>query len=43
MYAEEQWDPKLYFQTRDAQYQGTVTIGALQPGHPAPAASAAGR
>lgn len=42
MYAEEQWDPKLYFQTRDAQYQGTVTIGALQPGHPAPAASAAG-
>lgn len=43
MYAEEQWDPTLYFQTRDAQYQGTVTIGALQPGHPAPAASAAGR
>ncbi len=41
MYAEEQWDPTLYFQTRDAQYKGTVTIGALQPGHPASATSVA--
>lgn len=42
MYADEQWDPTLYFQTRDAQYKGTVTIGALQPEHPATAASVAG-
>lgn len=42
MYADEQWDPTLYFQTRDAQYKGTVTIGALQPQHLAPAASVAG-
>jgi hypothetical protein len=39
MYAPENWDPKVYFKVRDAQYKGTVTVGALQKGKddPAPA------
>ncbi len=35
------WDPKDYFQQRDAQWgSGTVTVGALQQSAPAPAGSA---
>ncbi|MBU6247024.1 MAG: sel1 repeat family protein [Xanthomonadaceae bacterium] len=30
MASPEQWDPKLYFKVRDAQYEGTVTVGAAQ-------------
>jgi hypothetical protein len=40
LYAAWQWDPKIYFKTRDAQYMGTVTVGKLEaapdksPGQP---------
>ncbi|WP_187300519.1 sel1 repeat family protein [Mizugakiibacter sediminis] len=35
-WAPARWDPKLYFAARDAQWKGTVTVGAIaQP--PAPA------
>lgn len=30
LFASERWDPKLYFQARDAQWQGTVTVGAVK-------------
>lgn len=30
LYADENWDPKVYFKTRDAQYKGSVTVGALE-------------
>ncbi|MCP1372782.1 sel1 repeat family protein [Dyella lutea] len=30
MASPEQWDPKLYFKVRDAQYEGTVTVGEAQ-------------
>lgn len=32
MYADENWNPALYFKARDAEYQGLVTVGALQAG-----------
>lgn len=41
MYAEEQWDPDLYFKVRDAQFKGTVTVGALEKSSDHPADPAA--
>jgi hypothetical protein len=31
LYADWRWDPKQYFQARDAAWTGTVTVGALKP------------
>lgn len=37
------WDPKKYFAARDAEWQGTVTVGALHDVQKQPAASATGQ
>ncbi|HET6433983.1 sel1 repeat family protein [Dyella sp.] len=42
LYADESWDPKIYFKARDAQFKGSVTVGALTTGKDKSASPAPG-